>query len=167
MSSPGVGLGMGMRRLVDANQRFFRGGLPVFYVVKNFDEAGEDFAEMGFEFIPSVTGALVSGGLVGTTQTVIAPPPSVILMTNKQISDAVAAGSALRMGARSITVSHTWVKAIQAAKSYNNPRQVFNDPSVVGFYHDNLLFSVVSFTHRDVYGDLIDWQCLCNANEIK
>src|ERR1019366_4857867 len=102
MSSPGVGLGMGMRRLVDANQRFFRGGLSVFYVVKNFDDAGEDYAEMGFEYSPALTGALVSGGLVGVSQTLIQPPPSIILMTSKQIADAVAAGSALRFGARSI-----------------------------------------------------------------
>jgi hypothetical protein len=87
-------------------------------------------------------------------------------MTLKQIADATAAGSELRMGARSVTVSHTWVKSIQLANGYSNPNQVFTDDSVVGFYHDRLLYQIVSYTHRDLYGDYVDWNCLCNANEI-
>jgi hypothetical protein len=161
--------GTSLRRLSDSNSRFFRAGLPIYYRTANFDATtvGQGVAEMGF----TVTAPPVIGFNSGTTDVKICPQPGVTLLTLKELSDAINSGAALREGARRISISHTWVwyiyEANYIAKGWTNPRQVFNDPSVVGFYHDGLLFSIVSFVHNDMYGTPINWDVVCNANEIK
>lgn len=156
--------GFGLTSLLDSNSNFFDSGLPVYYRTQNFDSAavGEGVSEMGFAVTPA------SGSFTpGTTDVKICPQPAVKLLTLKMISDAIAGGSALRQGARTFSISHSWVQSIQTKMGFDNPRQVFNDKSVVGFYHDNLLFQIVSFVHNDVYGTVINWDILCNANEVK
>jgi hypothetical protein len=152
--------------LSDSNASFFNPGLPVFYRTKNFDEAtvGEGVSEMGFTVSPVLTGAQFTPG---TTDVQICPPPGIRMLTTKQLADATVAGTNLRAGARIFSISHTWVASIQAAMSYANPRQVFNDPSVVGLFHDGLLFELVSFVHNDMYGNIINWDVTVNGNEIK
>lgn len=154
--------------LINSNSAYFDSGLPVYYRTQNFDEAlvGEGISEMGFQVMPSIYSA--SGFFVtGTTDKEICPQPAVKLLTMKMIADAQQAGSALRVGARTFNISHSWVQSIQVAKGYDNPRQVFIDRSVVGFYHDGLLFQIVSYVHNDLYGGIIDWDVICNANDIK
>lgn len=157
--------GLAITSLLDANSNFFSPGLPVFYRIRNFDEAsvGEAVSEMGFQVTPPLTGTLVPG----TTDSQICPQPAVELMSLRAIADATKAGSTLRLGARRFNISHSWVQRIQVAAGYSNPRSVFNDKAVVGIYHDGLLFEIVSITHNDVYGGIISWDLLCNANDIK
>lgn len=157
--------GLAITSLLDANSNFFSAGLPVFYRIRNFNEAavGESVSEMGFQVTPLVTG----GPVPGTTDSQICPQPSVELLSLRMIADAVKAGTALRFGARKFNISHSWVQKIQVAAGYANPRSVFNDKVVVGIYHDGLLFEIMSFTHNDVYGAIISWDLLCNANDIK
>lgn len=160
--------------LLDANSNYFQPGLPVYYRTQNFDEAsvGEAISEMGFQTSPSAYDA--SGGYsvsgewqTGTADVMVCPQPGVDSLTLKMISDAVKAGTALRVGAKRFSISHSWVASIQTQMLYANPRSVFNDPHVVGFYHDGLLYSIVSFTHNDMWGAIINWDVLCNANDIK
>lgn len=158
----------GMRSLLDSNSDFFDAGLPVYYRTANFDavSVGQGIDEMGFQVVPAISG--VSGmWTTGTKDYMICPQPSVKLLTMKQLADGLASGYSLRTGARTFNISHSWVQKIQTKMLYSNPRQVFNNPHVVGFYHDGLLFQIVSFVHNDMYGGIIDWDIICNANEIK
>lgn len=162
MTSPGVGLGFGIRRLLDSNQRLFQGtSAPVFYVMQNFDVSGQHWANMGFTFTPSTPSANT-----GTTSIKVVPPPSSISMTLKQIAEANKFNLSLRTGARMFQISHTWVKMVQRLRAFTNPRQIFMDKSIVGFQYDNMLFQIVSYVHNDVFSDTVDWIVLCNASEL-
>jgi hypothetical protein len=155
--------GLGLVSLLDSSANFFDPGLPVYYRTKNFSEtlAGPAISEMGFSVVAP------SGGQVpGTTDTQICPQPGVKMLTTKQLADAKIAGTNLRAGARVFSISNSWVQRIQLAKGYINPRSVFNDPSVVGLYHDGLLFEFASFVHNDMYSTIINWDVICNANEL-
>lgn len=156
--------GLFLTKLIDSQATFFSPGIPVYYRTKNFNEiaAGESVSEMGFA-VPAVSG----GQTPGTTDTQIFPQPGIRMMTPKQLADSLAAGVTVRAGARVFNFSNSWVYGIMTANGWTNPRQVFNDPSVVGFFHDNLLFQIVSFVHNDMYGEIVNWDVICNGNEIQ
>lgn len=155
--------GFGLRRLLDANQRFTAAGLPVYLRTKNFQENAtlSDVEEVGLTFTPTVTGALT-----GTTDTQILPTPEITIVSMHNLGMAVAAGVALRAGARTITISHTWVLARQKALGYTTPQQVFTDNSVVGIVSDNLLMNPLDITHEDAFGEIISWRLVCNTSEL-
>jgi hypothetical protein len=161
----GLIAGLALTNLLDTTNNFFDPGLPVYYRTKNFVETtvGQAVSEMGFTIVPPLTGA----NIPGTTDVQIYPQPGIKMLTTKQLADAKTAGVNIRAGARTFSFSHSWVLAMQIAKGFANPRQVFNDPSVVGFFHDGLLFELVSFVHNDMYGTAINWDVICNGNEIK
>lgn len=155
----------GLRRLLDANQRFTAAGLPVYLRVKNFQEnvTMVDAEEVGLSFTPTVTGAITTG----TTDILIDPPPEITIVSMHNLGMAAAAGVALKAGARTITISHTWVAARQAQMGYNTPQQVFNDKSVTGIVTDNLLLEPVDITHPDdAFDEIISWRLLCNCSEL-
>jgi hypothetical protein len=152
----------GIRRLLDAGQRFSRNGLPVYLRVQNYI-SNPAVEELGFVFTPSVTGNIVNEG---TSDLAINPPPTIKLMSMHSVAMAQTAGVALRAGARNVTISHTWVKARQIELGYSDPRQVFNDASVVGIVTDNLLLEIVSYIHNDSFGQIIEWIVMCNASEL-
>ncbi|MGI4815925.1 MAG: hypothetical protein ACRYGG_21685 [Janthinobacterium lividum] len=151
----------GIRRLLDANQRYFASGLPVFYRTEGFNVENTLAGEMGFS-VPAVSGA--NGG---TNDALISPPPDMKPMNLIQIQAAVAAGSQLRIGAYQITVSHTWVEAVQKAKGFDDPTKVFTDDSVVGLMSSGRLFEIKSYVPGELYGNIIKWTLLCNASELK
>ena len=151
--------------LLDSNANFFVPSLPVYLRYKNFNlaDVGPSVNEMGFTLSPVISGQFVPG----TSDIQILPPPGIRELTLKQLSDAKALGANLRIGARVLSFTHTWVSAIQTLKGYADPKQVFIDPSVVGIVTDNLLYEIVSYVHNDMYGSIINWDVICNCNEIK
>ena len=172
MSSPVFG-NLGIRRLMDQNMRFMRGGLQAWLRVKNFED-NPAFADMGFQYVPPATGVQVP---VGTTDILIDPPPSVRLVSMHTVAMAQQAGSSLRAGARNVTVSHTWVLAQMAAQWFlamcsannlnaNDPTLVFRGPIVLGIVSDNLLLELVDITHEDAFGQPMTWFIVCNAHEL-
>jgi hypothetical protein len=159
----GCGIGnLGIRRLVDANARFFAAGVPVYYRTRNFDVSNTDAGEMGFQYVPAITGANT-----GTDDVQICPQPHIIPMNMRMIEAAQAAGAAIRFGAKQIFISHTWVQSVQLAKNFISPLEVFNDKSVVGFVIDGILYEIASFVHNDLYGQILDWTVIINGNDIK
>lgn len=156
---------LGILTLQDNNADFFNSGLPVYYRTRNFDvnRVGVAVNEFGFTWNPiNTSGALTPG----TTDVKIYPQPSVKLLTQKQISVAQKANVALRTNGRMLNISHSWVQSIQLANNFSDPRQVFIDKSVVGFVTDNLLLEIVSYIHNDVYGEIMNWDVICNGSEL-
>jgi len=148
----------GLTFLLDSQARIYRSGLPVYYRTKNFNQANTLAGEMGFK---------VADVNASTNDSMVCPQPAIAIMSSRMLQEAIANGVALRAGARVLTISQTWVAQIQVANNFANPRQVFNDNSVVGFVSDGLLFQPVTLDHVDLYGAIISWNVNCNANEIK
>jgi hypothetical protein len=163
----------GLRRLMDQNMRFMRGGLTAWLRIKNFQDS-EAFADMGFQYVPSITGAAVP---TGTSDILIDPPPSVRLISMHTIAMAQAAGASLLAGARIVTISHTWVEAQMLQDWFTTmcsensldptiPEYVFRGPSVLGIVTDRLLLQQVDVTHEEIYGVPHTWFVKCNASEL-
>lgn len=179
MSSPVFG-NFGIRRLMDQNMRFMRGGLKAWLRIKNFVD-NSAFADLGLQFVPSSSGPTVP---TGTTDILIDPPPPIKLMNYRTILLAQSVGSSLRSGARTAVISHTWVLAQMKAQwflnmcanntdpttggPYNNqdPTVVFRGPSVLGIVSDNLLLQQVDITHEEAYGQPMSWIVVCNTYEL-
>lgn len=147
----------GIQRLNDQNQRIFTNGTPVYYVTDNFNLSDNAFTELGLTFVPS------DPTIAGTTQVLIDPPPDTSALSLTAIASASAIGMNLNLGSRKFTVSQTWVSAIQAAKGYADPRQVFEDDSVEGFLYDNSLYNIKYAVPNDGLGGTISWDVFCNA----
>lgn len=150
----------GIQRLIDCSQRYYQASSsPVFLRVKNFVD-NPTVEDLGFTYTPSGNNG------VGTTDYLIDPTPSVILMTMHNLAMAQMANVAVREGARIITISNTWVAARQALMGYDQPERVFNDKSVVGIVCGNFLFQIVSFIHQDAFGGILTWKVTVNTTEI-
>lgn len=150
----------GLRRLLDSLQNFGAAGLPVYLRTKNFID-NPLITETGQVFIPTASGALT-----GTTDTQVYPLPAIAVVSMRTLEAALASGVSLRAGARRITISHTWVAAQQALKNFATPQQVFTDASVVGLVTDNLLLTIEDITHKDAFGQIIEWNLICNTSEL-
>ena len=150
----------GIRRLLDSQQRFAMPGLPMYLRQKNFTD-NPAITELGFEFTPTTPTVHK-----GVRDTQIRPQPTIKLMSMHSIAMAQAAGVQLLIGARKVTISHTWVLQQQRINGYANASSVFNDASVVGIVTDNLLLQVASATHDDAFGEPIEWYVLCNCADI-
>lgn len=150
----------GIRRLIDANQRYMRTGLPMYIRTKNFTDSPAT-AELGFVFVPTASGAQV-----GTTDVLISPPPTISLVSMHSLAMAQQAGVELRAGARKVVISHTWVEQQQKLLGYATPQLVFNSPNVVGLVTDNLLLEIVQLIHKDVFGQYLEWILTCNTSEV-
>ena len=149
----------GLRRTLDASQRFFRAGLPVYLRMKNFND-NPIWADLGLTFTPTTPNTPI-----GTQDFSINPPPDINILGMHSLAMAQASGFQLRAGARKVNISHTWVLMMQNMLQYSIPQQVFNDPHVVGIVTDNLLLEVVTMSHEDAFGEVIQWNLLCNASE--
>lgn len=154
----------GIRRLLDQQLRFMKPGPDTWLRVKNFNDVGQDYAEMGFAFVPSASGAQTP---LGYTDLKIWPQPVVRLMSMHNVAQAQAAGMSLREGSRIVMVSHTWVSKRQAEMGYSNPRQVFEDPSVIGLVTENVIVSIESLMPDYAYGVYTSWHIQGNSNELQ
>src|SRR5208283_2639235 len=92
----------------------------------------------------------------------IDPPPDVKEVSLHNIG---ILGGRLQIGERTFLVSHTFVKNRMQEMNYTDPMQVWRDPSVLGLYYDQRLFSIESITHEDVGGEQMLWTLLCNSHE--
>lgn len=152
----------GLRRLQDAQQNFAAAGLPVYLRIKNFED-NPVVEELGFTFVPTVTGDIVN---TGTQDLLISPPPVIKMISMHSLAMAQNAGVQLRAGARKVTISHSWVLARQTTLDYRTPQEVFNKSNIVGLVSDNLLFEVVDMVHQDAFGEIINWILTCNTSEL-
>jgi hypothetical protein len=157
--------GYGITSLIDSQNSFWGAGLPVFYRTRNYDldTIGEGVREMGFSVV-ATTGAIISGGIVDRQ---ICPQPSIKQLPMRFIEDAISSGVALRWGAKTMNLSHSFVAAQQQRMGLDDPKKIFTDDRFIGFYHDSLLFEVVSYVHNDLFGTIIDWDIIIQANELK
>lgn len=153
-----VNFGYGVQRLIDSNLQYTRVGFPVYLRLRNFpDLQNSQFAQMGFAISPS-------GTAVGTTDILIAPPPSVSMVSVHNIG--MSEGK-LRFGARTFLVSQAFVTAQVAAQSLSDQNLVWRGPNVVGLVTENLLFSIEDVNHGEVAGQTVSWVLTANANELR
>jgi hypothetical protein len=163
----------GLRKLMDQQMRYMRGGLTTWLRIKNFKD-NPVYADMGFQFVPSASGAYVP---TGTTDILIDPPPSVVLMGMHSLAMAQMSGVQLRAGARLVTLSHTWVANQMASRWFLNMCNtfgldskdhmlVFRGPIVLGMVTDKLLLELVDTTHEDLFGEPMTWFITANASEL-
>lgn len=158
MSSMGPQFSFGAQRLLGAQQRFIRSGLPTYLRFKNFEDTQtKQWSELGFAITPVNDSS-------GTVDILISPPPgsSMISVHNIGMSE-----GKLRFGARLFTVSQEFVAKQMSAFGLTDPRQVWIGPKTVGLITENLLFSIEDVKHRDVCGGLVAWMLTCNANELR
>jgi hypothetical protein len=158
----GLLFGNGLQYLFDCNQRYTRGGLPVWLRVKNFQDTG-DYLEVGVPYTPTGTQAFYTG----YTDIPIMPPPGVMDVSLHNIG---IMGGALRFGARIFIISNSWVTAQMNQYNITDPYQVFRDRDgykAIGFRYDNRLFAIESLTHKEIAGQTINWKAICNALELE
>lgn len=153
--STGPMFGVGMQMLQDSQLRWKNTTTPVYLRLKNFEPpTGQQWAMLGFSISPS--------GSVGTTDVLIDPPPTMNTMSLHNIG--ILAGK-LRFGAKSFLISSTFVNAQQAALGLTDPKLVFT--LCVGLVNENMLYSIEDIQHETVAGQIINWQLICNANELR
>lgn len=148
--------GAGTRFLLDQQQRFTRAGLPVFLRIKNFDDAGEEYVKLGFQYSPT------GGQQTGFDDVPITPPPEVreVSLHNIGLNQ-----TRLRFGAKYFVISHSFVLIQMNKMQVTDPYKVWDNPRLVGLLYQNQLFEIVSPTHEDVAGEIVSWTLLCNAQE--
>lgn len=156
----------GLTRVMDSMTRFLRPGTDhgiCFLRVKNFVESGP-VQQLGFSFTPTASGALS-----GFTDYQIDPPPSIQVVSMHNIGQAVLAGIQLRLGARSVLISHTFVAANMILRGFTDPRQVFEDKSTLGIVINNgrTILSIEAVMPDLAYGSAASWTLTGNANEIR
>jgi len=150
-----MGFAYGVRMLLDANQQFMGGGLPVYLRTKNEVDDAQSYTDLGFQ-------ATDEGPTSGFTDTQIFPQPEVdeVSLHNIGLNQA-----RLQFGARIFAISHTFVLNQMAENGYDDAMQVWRDPSVIGLFYDGRLFSIESITHEDAGGDIIWWKLICNSTD--
>jgi hypothetical protein len=163
MPSSGPNIGFGFQRLLDTQLNYLQTGHPVYYRVRNFpDIQNQEYAQLGFSISPS-------GTPVGTTDTLILPPPAVSPISMHSIGMSM---GRLRFGAKSFEISASWVdqQVRLAGGTVNDPTSqdlIFRGPNVVGLVCDNLLWSIELPTHFELGGKTVAWILQCNANELR
>lgn len=143
-----------LRNMMDNWLRYFQPGLPVYLRVQNVSVDTEDAFALGFQ--PTVSGDS------GITDYLISPPAEVLPVSTHDIG---MSGGRLQFGAKTFSISNTWVLQRMSQMGYTDPYQVWRDPSVVGFYHDGRLYAIESVVHRDLASQAVIWQLVCNSLE--
>jgi hypothetical protein len=161
----------GVRAAIDNLTRFLKPGADndvCFLRVKNFTEKGP-VAQMGFTFSPTASGAFT-----GYTDYQIDPPPVIRMISMHNLGMAAQAGIQLRVGARDILISQTFVLAQMMFRKdgngnpFTNFRQVFEDPSTLGIVaNSGIIVSIESIMADLAYGQPATWTIRGNANEIR
>ena len=153
-----VSFGFGVQRLIDSNLQYARVGFPVYLRLRNFpDLQSNQFAQMGFAISPS-------GTAVGTTDILIAPPPSqsIVSVHNVGMSE-----GKLRFGARTFFISQAFVTTQVQAQSLSDQNLVWRGSNVVGLVTENLLWSIENIDHGEIAGQTVSWSLTCNSNELR
>ena len=152
--------GYGFQRLIDAKQRYDRAGFPVYLRLRNFQVPANNqlWAQMGFTLTSP------SGSNVGTTDILIDPQPSAIMISLHDIGQSE---GKLRFGARTFAISASFVDVQQAAQNLPTQRAVWEGPNVVGLITEGLVFSIEDIAHEEWQGKTTTWILTCNANTQK
>ncbi len=150
-------VGFGLRRIIDSRLRFLRDSGPVFLRLRNFQTTEtEPWSQLGFVIAPSGT------PLTGTTDIPIDPPPSTSMISMHNIGQSM---GKLRLGARTVRVSHTFVLAQVEAQALTDPTLVWRGPNVVGLVIDAQLFEIATYEYKDLSGAPVIWDISVNAPE--
>lgn len=160
-----VQFGIGIRRLLDAQQSYMRNSFPFYLRIKNFaDTQPQTWSQLGFAIAPTGTPN------TGVTDIPIKPPPYIRMVSQRNI---LMSEGKLRFGARVIHISGTFVDAqvraqgITGATWEQKQNLVWRAPSVVGLVSEGLLFSIEDIAHEELAGQTINWLLTCNAGEIR
>lgn len=147
----------GIRSLADTFLRYFQPGLPVYLRLQNVaaPSVSGNYTQLGF--MPTVT-----GGQGGIFDIPIDPPADVKEVSLHNIG---IMGGRLQFGARTFLISDLFVQNQMAQRGFTDPYQVWRDPSVMGLYYNNRLFSIESITHEDVGSQTTLWNLICNSYE--
>ena len=161
--------GFGIRRLMDAHQRWVRAGLPVYLRLRNFNLASNPlWSQLGFSVSPSGTNT-------GTQDILIDPPPYIGVVSQHNIG--MSEGK-LRFGARTFHISHSFVIALMQQLGMTDATLVWRDPSIVGLVvvttpgalvtaPGNLLCDIVQYLPEYGGADIVSWGLTCNCNEVR
>lgn len=158
MAYGGMHIGLGLQRLIDAQQRYVQNSrYPVMYRMRNFTpQQNTLYAQLGYVITPT--------GNTGTTDVQIQPPPMTRLVSQHNIG--MSAGRLL-FGAREFVVSGSFVNAQQSALGLATPDEVWYAPQLVGIYAYSVLWNIAQVAPEDFGGQTILWSLRCNASELK
>lgn len=149
----------GFQMLIDQNQQMNTDGVPVFYVVENYDpQVFSDIAQIGLQYSDPV-----SGQSTAPTETAINPPPQPSELSLSQVKQIASDDLDLRVGSIMFTVSNTWVEQTRVARNFQSGSQVFTDDSVRGLKYHNILYSIVSAVPNKGITSNLSWNVYCNA----
>ena len=155
----GIHFGLGIQRLVDAQQSYQRAGGAVYLRIKNSVVSQTDDVE-GLGFQETAASGTIAGG---TTDILITPPPSVSTLSIGSIG---MSGGHLRIGARSFLISGTFVRAVIAELGFTSEMELWRSGLIVGLVTDGMLFAIVGVpSGDDVAGTTVTWSVLGNAPE--
>lgn len=155
MSASPIFIGQGFQNLIDAQQRWVRGGHTVYLRIRNFPDpqATNPAVQLGFSITPT-------GTATGTTDILIDPPPSVTMLTMQNVAKSM---GKLRIGARQFLISNTFVNLQQTALAFLYPSDVFR--LAIGLVCDGQLFSIEDYAHEEYGGVTLLWTVRGNALE--
>ena len=154
----GINFGLGIQRLVDAQQKYMRAGAPVYLRVRNTLPDQSNDAE-GLGFPVAASGAMVGG----TTDILISPPPAVNVLSIGAIG---MSGGQLRLGARNFLISGTFVREIAQRFSFPDLMEVWRSGLVVGLVTENVLYAIVGVPSSDDVAALsVTWMVTGNGPE--
>lgn len=156
---PGLNFGLGIARLIAAQQRYTRTTTPVYLRLRGFNAAktaSTQWQQMGFRTTPA-------DGPLAVQDVLIDPPPSMSTVSMRTIG---ASGGKLFVGAKVFTVAAEFISAMQRKLSLTDARKVLSDQSV-GLVNEGILYAIVDIQNEVVAGEVTVWVLLCNGAVVR
>jgi hypothetical protein len=154
--SSGPNIAAGIIRMLGAQQRFLRTGLPVYYRFMNHAiPANDRAAQMGFP---------VKSSQGGWTDIRLVPQPSVAPLSTTDIGQS--AGK-LRFGALTFSIVGDVVIKLQEILQLATPDEVWTNPRIVGLVYGKKMFSIEDIKHDEVSCTTFAWILTCNSNDLQ
>lgn len=151
-----VDLSYGARRVLDRYQAHIRSAHATYLRLRDFGNIQNQlWAQLGFQIAPT-------GTSTGTTDVLITPHPSVVMMSMHDIG---LSGGKLRFGARTFCISHTFVLEQMKVRNLSQPDLVWRASDVVGLVLDHRLYEIADIPHEEIAGRSVEWVISANASE--
>lgn len=152
-------MGPGIQRILDAQLGFVRNSLPVWVRTRNFVVPPNTTlaGQLGFAISPT-------GSNVGTTDTLMQPPPAVRMVSMHNIG---MSGGKLRMGARIFIFTPTSVQSVMGLVGVTDILSLVTSKQFVGLVTDGKLFSVEDIAHEEIAGVTVEVSLTANGTDLK